>query len=140
MPCALSVAAKPSRRSGATRMVYCAHTEVEPVGDARDGRDVGERGRIARRDARARRDLVGEDLQLLDQHRGLDGVEAAVQADADAIVFAAALAMHAQAPQDLRELVVVGEDRAAVAIAAERLGREEAGAGGVASVPILRLR
>ena len=118
-------------------MVYCAQTEVEPLGDARNGRHVGERRGIARGDARARRDLVGEDLQLLDQHRGLDGVEAAVQSDADAIVLAAALAVHAQAPQDLRELVVVGEDRAAVAVAAERLGGKEARAGRVGQRPDL---
>ena len=38
-----------------------------------------------------------------------------------------ALAVHAQRAQHVGQLVVVGEERAAVAVAAERLGREEAG-------------
>jgi hypothetical protein len=42
---------------------------------------------------RARGNLVGKDLRLLDQHRRLDGVEATVEADADAIVFSAAFAV-----------------------------------------------
>src|ERR1700730_4607809 len=36
--------------------------------------------------------------------------------------------MHADLPHRLRELVVVGEDRPAVAVASKRLAREEAGA------------
>ena len=89
-------------------------------------RNIGERRRIAPRNALARRDLVREELQLLDQHRRLDGVEPAVEADAGAIVFVAALAVDAQAAQHRRKLVVVGENGAAVAVAAERLGGKEA--------------
>ena len=44
----------------------------------------------------------------------------------DGIVFIDALAVHAQALEARGERVVVGKDGAAVAIAAERLGREEA--------------
>ena len=39
--------------------------------------------------------------------------------------------MDADAVQHRGEFVIVGEDRAAVAVAAERLGREEAGGGGM---------
>ena len=52
------------------------------------------------------------------------------QAEADIVVFVGALAVHANAAQRVRQLVIVGEDRAAIAVAAERLGREEAGRGG----------
>ncbi len=111
-------------------MVYCAQTEVLPSADARHGHDVAEGVRIALRDRVAGRDLVVEDLQLLDQDRGLHGVEPAGQAEPDVVVFVDALPVHADAAQRVGELVIVGEDRAAVAEAAERLGREEAGRGG----------
>src|SRR5207237_10294398 len=56
----------------------------------------------------------------------LDGVEPAVHADAHAIILAAAsLPMNAQAAHHLRKLLVVGEHRAAVAVAAQRLGGKE---------------
>src|SRR5262249_53954470 len=51
------------------------------VGQVRNRRDVGERSRIAPGDALARRDLLAGDLELLDQHRSLDGVEAPVETD-----------------------------------------------------------
>src|SRR5215468_659598 len=56
------------------------------VGQARNRRDVGERGRIAPGDTLARRDLLTEYLELLDQHRSLDGVEAPIEPDARAVV------------------------------------------------------
>ena len=96
---------------------------------ARHSDDVGQAARIAFRDPVAGGDLVVEDLQLLDQDRGLHGVEPAGQAEADVVVFVDALPVHADAAQRRRELVVIGEDRAAVAEAAERLCREEAGRG-----------
>ena len=80
----------------------------------------------------ARLDLVRENLELLDQDRRLDGVEARGKADADIVVFVAALAVHAQAAQGIGHISVVGKHRAAVAIAAERLCGEEAGGGRVA--------
>ena len=92
--------------------------------------DVAQATRIALGDPVAGGDLVVEDLQLLDQDRGLHGVEPAGQAEPDVVVFVDALPVHADAAQRRRELVVIGEDRAAVAEAAERLCREEAGRGG----------
>ena len=100
------------------------------LGDARHDRDVGKAGGVARGRRIARGDLVRKDLELLEQHRRLDRVEPRGEADARGIVFVAALAMHAEAAQPRGQIVVVGEDRAAVAIAAERLGRKEAGRGG----------
>src|SRR6185437_12070261 len=64
--------------------------------------------------------------------RGLHGVEPPGQAEADIVVSVGALPVRADAFQGLRKLRVVGKDRAAVAEAAERLGREEAGCGGKA--------
>ncbi len=46
------------------------------------------------------------------------------QAEADVVVFVRALAVDADAAQRLGQFGIVGEDRAAVAEAAERLGRE----------------
>src|SRR5947209_15418635 len=89
--------------------------------------DVGEAGAVTPRDALARDDLLGKDFQLFDQHRRLDGIEPAVETNAHAIVFVASFAMYAQAADRLRELFVTGEHRSAVAIAAERLRRKEAG-------------
>ncbi len=97
----------------------------------RDGDDIGELFGIVAGGAVARGDLVGENLELLDQDRGLDRIEAGRHADTDVVVFIAALPVHAQAQQRFGEFVVVGEHRAAVAVAAERLGREKAGGGGV---------
>src|SRR4051794_2921901 len=70
------------------------------VAHAWDFGDIGERRRIAPRDPVAGGNLVREYLELFDQHRRLDGVEAPVQPDAYAIVLLATLAMHAQAAHD----------------------------------------
>ena len=113
-------------------MVYCAQTEVQPAASRGTRHDIAEPARIALGDLVARGDLVLEDLQLLDQDRRLHGVEPPGQAEADIVVFVRALAVDANAAQRLGKLGIVGEDRAAVAEAAERLGREEAGRGGKA--------
>ncbi len=83
----------------------------DAIAQARDRHEAAEFLRISLSDARASTQLVVEDLELLDQHRGLHRVHAAVEADADIVVLVAALAMHAQ--------------RAPVAVAPQRLGREE---------------
>ena len=101
-------------------------------GKPRHGHDIAEPARIALGDLVARGDLVLEDLQLLDQDRRLHGVEPPGQAEADIVVFVRTLPVHANAAQRLGKLVIVGEDRAAVAEAAERLCREKAGRGGKA--------
>src|ERR1700720_3602776 len=66
-------------------------------GQLRDLRHVGQMLAIAPRDPIAGRDLIGENLELLDQHGRLDRVETAVGADAHALVPTRSLAMHAQA-------------------------------------------
>ena len=58
---------------------------------------------------------------------------------AHGIVFVGAFAMHAQAFDARRKRIVVGKDGAAVAIAAERLGRgKKLVAAAVVSEPSLR--
>ena len=63
---------------------------------------------------------------------GLHGVEAPGQAKTNVVVFFRALSVHADAPQRLRSFASSGENRAAIAEAAERLGGKEAGRGRVA--------
>ena len=72
---------------------------------------------------------LAEGLQhrLGQQHRRLQGVQAPANADARVRV-PRALAVHADLAHGLDQGVVFGEDGAAVAVAAERLGREETGA------------
>lgn len=72
-------------------------------------------------------EFVVEDGEFFVDDRRLDGVEAPVEADADIVVFVIAPSVHANGDQQFQQLVVVGEDRAAVAVAAERLGRKEGG-------------
>src|SRR5215813_7378050 len=67
----------------------------------------------------ARDDFVAEDAQLLEQYRRLDGVEPSGQADAHIVVFVGVVAVHAQAGDQCGKLVVIGEDRSAVAVASE---------------------
>src|SRR4029077_2694923 len=78
----------------------------------------------------ARGYLVRKDLELFQEYRRLDRIETRGEPDARGIVFVDALAMYAEASHPRGQIVVVGEDRPAVAIAAERLGWKEAGRGG----------
>ena len=127
MPSALSAAASASRRPPATRIVYCAQTDVDPAGTVGTVTTSAKSFAIAARGSVARVDLVRKNLQLLAQDRGLDGIEPRGETDTHIVVFVAALAVHAQAAQRVGKSVVVGHHRAAVAVAAERLGREETG-------------
>ena len=95
----------------------------------RHGDDVAQRFVVAAGDTVARIDLIRENLELLDQHRRLNGVKARGQAEADIVVAIAAHAMNAHTAHQVGEIIVIGERRAAVAITAERLGRKEAGRG-----------
>ena len=70
--------------------------------------------------------------ELLAQHRRLEGVEPAVHAHAHVVVLHRPLAMDGVAAHERGPLVVVREDGTAVAVASERLGREEARRGDVA--------
>ena len=103
MPCAFSVGGKAVAVDAlGSRMVYCAQIEVQPLAQTRHGHDIAEAARIALGDLVARGDLVVEDLQLLEQDRGLHGVEPAGEAEADIVVFVGALAVHADAAQRVR--------------------------------------
>ena len=74
-------------------------------------------------------DLIREYLQLLDQDRSLHGVKTAIHADANIVVFIAALAMDTEGPHDGGQFIIIGENRPPIAIATKRLGREKAGGG-----------
>src|SRR5215831_823273 len=100
-----------------TDRVLCPH-RGEAARQARHDRDIAERIAVARRRLVARDDFVAEDAQLLEQYRRLDGVEPSGQADAHIVVFVGVVAVHAQAGDQCGKLVVIGEDRSAVAIAA----------------------
>jgi hypothetical protein len=71
--------------------------------------------------------------QFGQQDGGLQGVQPAVHAHAD-VVVAAVLAVAGNLAQHLGQFVVVRKNRAAVAVAAQGLAREEAGAGHGAQV------
>ena len=127
-----------------------------PVGDVarghvRHGGDVGAQAVVvAGGDAVTPFDLLTEDLQLFDQDGGLDGVQTAVQADAHVQIFGVmveglalevrgdGLAVHPDRIDQLGQVVVIGQHRPAVAVTAQRLGREEAGRGDVG--PFQRMR
>ena len=76
--------------------------------------------------------LAFEQVHLREEDRRLDRVEARVHADADVVVLAGALAVNLQGGKEAGDLVIVGVDGSAVAVAAERLRGEEARAGDVA--------
>src|SRR5690606_13508731 len=87
---------------------------------------VGDALRVARAELVAALQLPVEAFQLGQQHRRLQGVEPAADAD-PRVAVARALAVHADLARRLRQRIVVGEEGAAVAVAAQRLAREEAG-------------
>ena len=76
--------------------------------------------------------LAVEQVHLREKDRRLDRVEARVHSDADVVVLAGALAVDLQGGEEAGDLVIVGVDGSAVAVAAERLRGEEARAGDVA--------
>jgi hypothetical protein len=102
------------------------------AGQTRHRHDIAELAAVTLRHAVACGDFVVEDFQFLDQDRRLHGVEPPGKAEADIVVFVRTLAVDANAAQRGGEFGVVGENRPAVAEAAERLGRKEAGRGGEA--------
>ena len=101
-----------------------AQAAVEP---RRRLNDVAEAGVVTVRQPVARCDFAVEGGQLAEQHGGLQTVEPGVEADPLDGVSNAALAVHADRTQQRRHLRIVGEDRAAVAVATERFGRVETG-------------
>ncbi len=106
--------------------------------DDRGGLDAGviEQAGVGVRHTLAGGDLVAQHSQLRQQDGGLQGVQAAVHADADVMV-AAVLAMAGDLAQDSSQGVVVGEDRAAVPVAAQGLAGEKAGTGNRGQVAAL---
>lgn len=98
--------------------------------DDRCGLDAGriEQAGIGVRHALAGGDLIVQHSQFRQQDGGLQGVQAAVHADADMVVTAV-LSMTGDLAQHDRQGVVVGEDRAAVPVATQGLAGEKAGTG-----------
>src|SRR5467141_2840360 len=96
------------------------------VGEARNRHHIPEASRIALSHLVARGDFVLEDFQLLDQDRRLHGVEPPGEPETNIVVFVRTLAVNADAAQRLREFGIVGENRSAVAKAAQRLGGKKA--------------
>src|SRR5690606_27048841 len=80
---------------------------------------------IAGADGNALFNLPIEAVEFREHDRALMRVHATADADA-AMDIALALAVNADFTASLCERVVAGEDRAAVAVTAERLGRQEA--------------
>ena len=88
---------------------------------------VGQQAGIAGAGFGAQLHVLVEVIKLDQQHGGLQGVQAAVDADGRVHV-ALGLAMQANLGHLAAQLVVVGEAGAAVTVAAQRLAGEEAGA------------
>ncbi len=95
--------------------------------DARSGDGVFQERGVAVGDFGARGQFFVEDFEFGQQHGRLESVEAAVDADAG-VAVAAFLAVIAEFFHGGGERAVVGEAGTAIAIAAEGLGRKEAGA------------
>ena len=129
MPCALQRRRRSARAAGATRMVYCAQTEVAPSAHARDRGDVGERRRhSARRRGRAPRSRRGRSSASRSAPRpGWCRSGRSCRCACSRICRgprrgrAGCAAISASSSSSVKH-------GAAVAVAAERLGREEAGA------------
>src|ERR1700730_9120700 len=125
------------RRSISPTLVRNTHRVLRPHASygILGSRNLYEALVVSRRYLIAGLDLVCKDRQLLTQYCRLYRVETRIHADAHIVVFVAALAMHPQALQHRRDVVIVGEHGAAVAVAAEGFGGEEAGCRNVAQGP-----
>src|SRR5215510_12147316 len=119
----------PRRRDGDRVLRPYRRGAVDQLRHAGDGCKLGV---VVRRDAIAILDLRGKDAQLLDEDRRLQCVHPAVDADVYVVVLVGALAMNTQASQQRRKLIIVGKHCATVTVAAQRLGRIEAGRRGSA--------
>src|SRR5665647_2977782 len=121
-----------ARRDGRrdAQRVLCPHRGRTRRHRRRD-RHVGKALVVAPRNSIAGDNFVGKYFQLLDQDRGLHGVEPRCQANPNIVVFIAAVTVHAQAAHHVGQFCVVCHHRATVAIAAERFCRKETGRGGV---------
>lgn len=99
-----------------------------PITDGRSFANVTQCIGIAGSDAVAGLDLLGEARPFCEHDGGLERVEAAVHSD-EVMEVAADAAVGADGAHFCREFVVVCEERAALAVASERLGGVEARAG-----------
>ena len=86
---------------------------------------IAQRLVVAARDTLAGFDLVFKDGKLLQEDRRLQRIEPRVQADADVVVFLRALSVAAQRTDEGCERIIIGEDRAAVPVAAKRFSGKE---------------
>ena len=92
-----------------------------------DRRAVEQRG-ITVGDLLPQLHLFREDREFGQEDRGLEGVEAAVDADAGVVVLVRAFAVDPDGIQGSDEAVVIGEAHPAVAVATKGFGGEEGGA------------
>ena len=105
-----------------------AGTVRHPGGDFQDLREFGI---VDRGDFFAPGHFRLEHIELGQQDRRLQGVHPAIHADTLHRIAGASLAMGSQRPVQSGALRGFGEQRAAIAIGAKRLGGKEAGGGGV---------
>ena len=99
------------------------------AGEPRNTDNVAEPLAVAFRHFVTGGDFIVEDLQLFNQDRGLHRVEPPREPEPNVVVFVRALAVNPDAAQRVGELVVVGQDRPAIAEASERFGGKKAGRG-----------
>src|SRR5262249_44547256 len=95
------------------------------------GHDIAKPLAVSARNAVAGLYFGRKNLQLLEQNSRLDGVETRSKADANIVVFIAAVSMHAQTSERVCHPIVVGHASTAGAITTERLCGKETGRGGV---------
>ena len=91
----------------------------------------GEESGIAVGDILPQLHLFREDVKLGQEDRSLKGVQAAVDADAGVVVLVRAFAVNSDGIEGGGKFVVIGEAHSAVAVAAQRFGGEEGGAGNI---------
>ena len=116
---ALRAAAQPERILRPARIPALRH-------NGQDGRYTGKLFIVHRRGGvHVRKLVLFKGVHLHKQDRRLYGVQTGVHADAHVVVFERAFAVDAERADQRRRLVGVGEHRAAVAVAAEGLGREK---------------
>ena len=110
---------------GRTRIVYCAHAEVRPSGTCRHADHVGQCRAVA-----GGYDLCGPSSSLgkidsFSSRMAACSVSSRPLMPIRALSYLSFRPCTRRRPQHRSELGVVAEHRAAVAVAAERLGREE---------------
>ena len=128
--------AQASLHPGARGFICQQHGVDRPGAGAvgNPGRDIDQIAQpavIDRGDPLAYGQLLVEHVQLGQQHRGLQCIQAAIHAGAQHLVTGGAFTMGAQAAIKGGALIAVGEQRAAIPISAQRLAGKETRGGGL---------